>query len=101
MPTLVYLDSSRDDLLDLMRHITKESGSRAVAHDFVGGIRARCRHLAGLSGTLGQARPELCADMRSTPHRGYLIFFRYAGERLEIVNVLAARRDIDGFFGED
>ena len=47
-----------------------------------------------LPGTLGTARPELRPDIRSMPYGGYVIFFRYADGRLEIVNVLSASRDI-------
>jgi hypothetical protein len=35
----------------------------------------------------------------STPHRGYLVFFRYAADAVEIVNVLHASRDVEQLFG--
>jgi len=98
VPRLVYLRSARDDLIGLLDNIARESGNRDIARGFVGALRARCRRLASLPGTLGQPRPELGAEIRSTPHRGYVIFFRYGDDRLEIINILAASRDIDGFF---
>jgi hypothetical protein len=37
----------------------------------------KCEYLATLTGLLGRARPELRPDIRSTPFKSYLIFFRY------------------------
>lgn len=54
--------------------------------------------LAALAGTLGTPRPELLPDIRSIAHQGYVVFFRYLGDRIEIVNVLEGHRDIDGHF---
>jgi plasmid stabilization system protein ParE len=39
--------------------------------------------------------------MRSHPHKSYVIFFRYAGDELEIVNVLEGHRDIEAFFSKE
>jgi toxin ParE1/3/4 len=51
-----------------------------------------------LPATLGTARPELRPDIRSTPCQGYTIFFRYLGDTVQIVSVLGAHRDIEGYF---
>jgi toxin ParE1/3/4 len=53
----------------------------------------------------GRARPDLRADIRSTPFKGYVIFFRYLPsererEILEIVNVLEGHRDLVGYFAD-
>jgi len=33
---------------------------------------------------------------------GYVIFFRYVGERFEVVNILEGRRDVESYFnGQD
>ena len=52
-------------------------------------------------GTLGRARPELGPDLRSVSHKGYVIFFRYADERFEVVDMLEGHRDIEAFFGDE
>jgi plasmid stabilization system protein ParE len=46
----------------------------------------------------GRPRPELRLDLRSHPHRNYVIFFRYVGDALEIVHVLEGHRDVVAFF---
>jgi plasmid stabilization system protein ParE len=51
-----------------------------------------------LPGTLGRARPELRPNIRSFAFRGYVIFFRYEGERLEVINVLEGHRDVESFY---
>ncbi|MEH3120290.1 MAG: type II toxin-antitoxin system RelE/ParE family toxin [Methylorubrum populi] len=63
--------------------------------------RISYHRLAALPGTLGRARPELQPDIRSTPYRSYIIFFRYLDDTFEVVNILHSRRDIDDFFAGD
>ena len=98
MRRLVYLTAARDDLIDILRYVATEGGNPEVARSFVGRLQERCRHLAELPGTLGTARPELHPDLRSTPSHGYVIFFRYTADAVEIVNVLHASRDIQTLF---
>ena len=98
MRQLVYLTSARNDVADILRYIATESASLAVAQTFVGKLMDRCEKLASLPGTLGSARPELRPDIRSLPHQGYVIFFRYMGERVEVVNILSAQRDVENYF---
>lgn len=75
-----------------------ESADVSIGQSFVAKLMARCEHLAGLPGILGTHRLELRTDIRSMSHQGYVIFFRYADERVEIVNILHARRDVDRHF---
>ena len=98
MRLLTYTDSARDDVVAITLHIARDSGSRTVAEAFADKIERRCEHLASLPGTHGTPRLELRDDLRSTPCRAYVIFFRYFENRLEIVNVLHASRDIVSHF---
>ena len=50
---------------------------------------------------MGSARPELGQGTRSTPHKGYIIFFRYAEDAVEIINILHASRDVIAYFTDD
>src|SRR4051812_9225241 len=96
----IFLASVRADLTELLTHIARESGSLSVAQNFAAQLRRRCHELAGLPGTLGRARPELRPDIRSVSYKGYVIFFRYVGERFEVVNILEGHRDIGAFFDD-
>lgn len=100
MRRLVYLASVRQDLLDILNYVAEESGSVAVAQGFIAQLRGRCHGIASKPGTLGRARPELRPDIRSVAHKGYVIFFRYIGDRLEVVNILEGHRDVDAHFSE-
>jgi len=53
----------------------------------------------GPAGLLGTPRPELGDEIRSTPHQGYVIFFRYVGDRIEIIAILHGRHDVERHFG--
>ncbi len=101
MRRLVYLSSARQDFRDILRYLTQESGDRAVARLFVNRLQQQCAKLASLPGALGRARPELRPEMRSFPYRGYIIFFRYEAETLEVVNVLEGHRDFPSLFTDE
>ena len=100
MRLLHYTDDADRNLVDIALHIAAESQSREVALAFVERLRAKCNNLAALPGTLGTARPELREDIRSTPCQGYVIFFRYRDDALEVVNVLHGSRDVIRHFEE-
>ncbi|HWU63757.1 MAG TPA: type II toxin-antitoxin system RelE/ParE family toxin [Ensifer sp.] len=100
MARLSYLDSAKEDLVHILRYITTQSGSLAIGQDFVAALRQKCRHLAGLPGHMGRPRPELREDIRSFAFRGYVIFFRYVGDKFEVVNILEGHRDIDTHFDD-
>jgi toxin ParE1/3/4 len=98
---LSYTDEANDNLVEIVVYIANQSSSRDVAIKFTTRLRAKCEHLATLSAILGRARPELRHDIRSFPYQGYVIFFRYLGDVLEIVNILQRSRDIEGYYGGD
>lgn len=100
MSRAVFLTAAQTDLVDVLVHVTELSGSLVTGREVVASLRAQCHKLAALPGTLGGARPELRADIRSFPYRNHVIFFRYVGETLEVVNILHARRDIAGHFAD-
>ena len=79
MRRLRILPSAKADLIEILDYVARESGSLGTGQRFVAALRAQCRRLAELPGTLGRPRPELRPDIRSFPFRGYVIFFRYVG----------------------
>ncbi len=98
MRRLSYTTAAVRNLTDISEYIASHS-NRATAEAFVGALLDQCERLAVLPGTLGRARPELRPEIRSFALKGYVIFFHYRGEMLEVVNVLEGHRDILGYFG--
>ena len=98
MRALRYSAAAEADLAQIALYIAYESGRRDIALEFTQRLRDQCRKLASLPGTLGTARPELRSDIRSLPYRGYVIFFRYLDDWVEIASILEGHRDIDGNF---
>ncbi|MGK9050313.1 type II toxin-antitoxin system RelE/ParE family toxin [Neorhizobium petrolearium] len=101
MPRVQYLDSAHADFRNIFDYVARESGSIATAHKFVEALRQKCRHVASLPGTMGRNRSELGHGLRSVAHRGYIIYFRYADNRFQIVNILEGHRDAEKHFGID
>jgi toxin ParE1/3/4 len=97
---LSYLFSADDDIRDILHYVAAESTSVDIALSFVSRLQDHCQLLADLPGTLGIARHELQPDLCSTAAHGYLIFFRYTKDAVQIVNVLHASRDILAYFNE-
>jgi len=95
-----FLASVRADFLTILTYIADASGSVSIGEAFVRKLRAKCHALAAIDGMIGRARPELGADIRSFPHRSYVIFFRYVADRFEVVSILEGHRDIESYFGE-
>jgi plasmid stabilization system protein ParE len=63
VPELVYRAAALRDLADITTYIERESGSRAIADDFIGRLTNYCENLATLS---GRDRSELRPGYRST-----------------------------------
>jgi toxin ParE1/3/4 len=95
-----FLASVRDDFLAILAYVANESGSVSIAQAFLRELRDKCHKLAALDTTIGRARPELRADIRSFPYKNYVIFFRYAGGRFEVVNILERHMDVEGRLNE-
>lgn len=98
---LRYLTQAQEDLLQIKRYISKETGNRKIGLQFTEKLRKQCSNLASLSGTIGQHRTELKEGIRSFPCSGYIIFFRYHGEYLEIISFVEGHRDVTALFTED
>lgn len=101
MRRATFLTSVQEDLVRILAYIARTSGSLSVAQRFVRELRDYCHRLAGLPGTMGRARPEIRADLRSTPYKNYVVFFRYVEERFEVVNILEGHRDILAYFEDE
>jgi len=99
--SLHYGRQGRPDQISIAQYIARESGNRALAKQFADRLRRKCAELAALPFSMGRPRPELRPDMRSVAFGNYVIFFRYLGNTLEVVNILEGHRDIGGFFSDE
>lgn len=95
---LSFSDEALDDLTSIAEYIAVESASLDVARAVVSRLTERSERLANLPGVLGTARPELAADLRSTPEGRYILFFRYEGDLLEIAAVVHGSIDLAARF---
>ena len=100
MRALYYTTTARRDLGEISLYIADESGSFDVANAVIDKIDRYCGRLASLPGTLGSARSDLQIGLRSTPCQGYVIFFRYGLNSLEIISILHGSRDVVAYFDE-
>jgi plasmid stabilization system protein ParE len=98
MARLRYTATARRDLVSITTYIADRSGSRTVAERFAARLRGKCREIADAPIRLGRPRPNLLPDIRSLTLGSYMIFFRYAGDTVEIVNVIEGHRDIEALF---
>ena len=95
---LRYSTTAREDLVGIATYIVDRSGSRVVAERFVDRLRGKCREIAEAPIRLGRPRPNLLPDIRTLTFGNYMIFFRYVGDMVEIVNVIEGHRDIEALF---
>ena len=100
MKLLRYGKAARRDIGAITRYVSTQTGDDRAGRTVAAAIVAQCEKLAELPSLMGRPRTELRDGLRSFPFRGYVIFFHYPGDILEIVNVLNARQDIDAYFGK-
>jgi len=98
---LNYSDDALEDIASIVELIATAAASQSAGDRFADRLTRRCEQLASLPGTMGRPRPELRDDLRSIAFGNYVVFFRYLGGTLEIVNVLEGHRDLDAHFHPD
>jgi toxin ParE1/3/4 len=101
MRKLTYRRAANRDLRSIADFIGDKSGDLDAGLAFADELRAQCAELAASSILLGRPREELAPRLRGYLCRGYIIFFRCADTRLEVVNILHARRDLSAAMNMD
>lgn len=100
MPTLDVSDGAKINLGEIEAYLTNLVDAE-TAETFVDGLVDHCERLARMPGTFGTARFDLAPNLRSTPHRKYVIYFRYLGDTLQVVAIIHGRRDAIAYFDDD
>lgn len=95
---LCYSKQAVEDLFQIQKYISHQSGSIKAGKSFTQFLRSKCRDLASTPGRVGVARPELEEMIRSHPVGNYIIFFRYRGPAFEVVTIVEGHRDIATVF---
>ena len=90
MPRLRYSDASKDDLKRIARFIAQDKPS--AARQWVAKLREKCRLIAK-SPDMGDPRPELGENIRSTYVGRYVVYFLRREAVVEIVRVIPGDRD--------
>lgn len=103
MRKLVFTNAAQRDLDAIALYVAEQSQDRSTAENLIEKLLYRCERLALLPGILGSARLDLRQDLRSVPESGFVIFFRYQEQCIEIVNILHGSRDIISWYdtGDD
>ncbi|MDQ6437420.1 type II toxin-antitoxin system RelE/ParE family toxin [Mesorhizobium sp. LHD-90] len=101
MARLRFTADAQDDLINITAYVARQSGSRVLATAFRRQLRQKCEQLASLPGIMGRERNELRDGLRSSVFKSYVIFYRYLGDDLEVVNILEGHRDMGTFFGDE
>ena len=91
MSTVGRTPQARLDLIDAALYIAEDDPD--AADRFLDAITKTMARLARHP-MLGRTRPELAPDLRSFPHRQYVIFYRPVPSGIEVVRVLHGSRDI-------
>ncbi len=84
-------DEAQRDLFGIGQHIAQDNPARALS--FIDEMTAKFRLMAERPLSF-PAREEWHSDLRSALHRPYVIVFRVADDRVEIVRVFHGARDI-------
>jgi toxin ParE1/3/4 len=96
MSRLVFTLLAEADLNAILDYIAEHRPLTAVA--VVARIREKCELLASQP-FMGQRRPEFPDAYRSFPVERWVIFYRVAGDTLEVHRIIDCARDIDSLMG--
>lgn len=96
MAHLVILPAAQADLSEIGDFIALDNPGRAAT--FVDEIEARLLQIASRPSSF-PARDDLYEGLRSARHGRYLIFFIGSTEKIEVIRILHAARNLQRIFG--
>ena len=93
---LISEEASADleDITDYFLNVSVESGDR-----FVKEFDRKCLYLTQFP-YIGKIYPDLAPDLRGIRLERYIIFYRVYSERLSIIRIVNASRDMKRLFSE-
>ncbi|MDX6710332.1 MAG: toxin ParE1/3/4 [Blastocatellia bacterium] len=93
MPELIYSPEAESDLIEIWLYIAEDKDPE-TADRVLSSVWDKCNALLKHP-EMGRRREELAPGLRSIPKGSYVVFYRQAGDRIEIVRVLHGARDIE------
>ena len=93
---IIWSSGARSDLSEIWSYYFNVAG-RTTADKIIREIAETSRLLEDHP-FAGRSRDEVRRGLRSIAARPYVLFYRIAGDRAEIVRVLDGRRDLDEIF---
>ncbi|MET0395969.1 MAG: type II toxin-antitoxin system RelE/ParE family toxin [Longimicrobiaceae bacterium] len=86
-------EAARQYLAEIAKYYRANAG-KAAAHRTISRILDKFRLIAETPGTIGQRRNEIEPGLRSFPAPPHVIYFRFAGETVEVARVLHGKREL-------
>lgn len=90
---LAFSPAARRDLVDIGDYIARDS--RRQAFRFVDGLERFCATLVSQPERYPHLARHAARGIRRAPYQHYLIFYRVGADRVEVLRMLHAARDID------
>src|SRR5437867_12553857 len=91
---VVITAAAESDLESIADWIAQDNPTRALT--FITELRRRCETLVDAPKGYALVPRYDALGIRRRPYRDYLIFYRIAGETIEILHVLHSARDYEG-----
>lgn len=93
-----YTPAALRDLDEIWFYLAREADIE-TADRFTRQLTLSCEKIA-TSPRGYRSRPELAADLRSYPHKRYVIFYYVESSAITIARILHSARDIDDLFDD-
>lgn len=98
MTRVTLSPAAAQDLVDIAEHVAADRPS--AVNGVLDAIESACRLVAQYP-TVGRARDEIDAGVRSFPIGAYVLFYYPSVQGIGIARILHARRDVTTAFDDD
>ena len=97
MTRIKFTETSRNDIEDIWQYIAENNPQ--AANDFLSQLKNKFEFLAD-DPKAGRERQDVMLELRSFPHKRYIIFYFPTDEGIEIFRVVHGSRDIETLFDD-
>jgi toxin ParE1/3/4 len=92
MRRIIRKPRAKNDLIEIWRYLAERSPAAA---DRLLDRVAEIAHMLAEHPLAGRARPEFAENQRSFPVESLVVFYMARQDRIDIIRVLSARRDLE------